>query len=82
MRARLRSCAASAWAPSTSEACVSALFVLNACGDALERHAGEWPPGFFDLPETEGDRAALIEAAAELERDVAAKRMNRGSVIL
>ena len=57
-------------------------FVLKACGDALARHAGEWPRGFFDSPEAPGDREILFEATRALEKDVVEMRMNRGSEIL
>ena len=57
-------------------------FVLKACGAALELYAGEWPQGFFNSPETAGDRTILIEATRELEKDILARRMNRGLVVL
>ncbi len=57
-------------------------FVIKACGDALARQAGEWPAGFFDAVHGAEDEELLTEATRELERDVLARRMNRGAAAL
>ena len=57
-------------------------FVLQACGEALARQAGEWPAGFFDSSNTKEDEKLLAEATKELEKSVLARRMNRGAVAL
>jgi predicted transcriptional regulator len=57
-------------------------FVIQACGEALARQAGEWPAGFFDAQEDEEELELLVEATRDLERDVFARRMNRGAVAL
>jgi len=57
-------------------------FVLQACGEALARQAGEWPAGFFDSPHRKEDETLLAEATRELEKGVLARRMNRGAVAL
>lgn len=57
-------------------------FVLHACTDALARHAGDWPEGFFDRRLSEPDRRLLERATRELERDVRSLRRNRGAVSL
>ena len=57
-------------------------FVLQACGEALARQAGEWPAGFFDTSNSKEDEELLAEATRELEEGVLAQRMNRGAVAL
>ena len=57
-------------------------FVLQACGEALARQAGEWPAGFFDPPHSKEDRTLLVESTQELEQFVLTRRMNRGAVAL
>jgi hypothetical protein len=57
-------------------------FVLQACGEALARQAGEWPAGFFDTSNSKEDEKLLAEATRELEKGVLAQRMNRGALAL
>jgi metal-responsive CopG/Arc/MetJ family transcriptional regulator len=57
-------------------------FVLQACGEALARRAGEWPAGFFDSAYSDEDKNLLEQATRELEKEVLARRMNRGAVAL
>ena len=57
-------------------------FVLQACGDALAKQDGVWPQGFFDSLSGSEERSLLEEATRELEREVLARRMNRGAVAL
>jgi hypothetical protein len=57
-------------------------FVLQACGEALARQAGEWPEGFFVSLQSTEDQKILAQATRELEKDVLAHRMNRGMMAL
>ena len=57
-------------------------FVLQACRDALDRKAGEWPRDFFVPPADPDDARLLAEAGKELEAAVLAHRRNRGTVAL
>jgi metal-responsive CopG/Arc/MetJ family transcriptional regulator len=55
-------------------------FVIKACEEALARQAGEWPEGFFNPLDDHEERKLLAEATRDLEREVLARRMNRGAV--
>jgi hypothetical protein len=57
-------------------------FVLRACMDALKRHEGDWPEGFFSRPGDPENQRLLAEATMELEREVLSRRRNRGAVAL
>ncbi|MGO9309167.1 MAG: hypothetical protein ACLQDL_09105 [Spirochaetia bacterium] len=57
-------------------------FVLQACGEALARQAGEWPPGFFESSLSASDDRLLAKATRELEADVLKRRANRRAVAL
>jgi len=57
-------------------------FVLQACREALEREAGDWPEGFFDAALEQADAQLLVEASLELDREVRSQRRNRGAVAL
>jgi hypothetical protein len=57
-------------------------FVLQACGEALAREAGAWPQDFFEPSLDPDDENVLAQATRELEREVRARRTNRGAVAL
>lgn len=57
-------------------------YIVEACREALAREAGEWPEGMFDPPWSEEDRWLVQEAAEELDREVRARRTNRGAIAL
>jgi hypothetical protein len=57
-------------------------FVIAACVDALGRHAGQWPEGFFDTGLSPEDEHLLRAATAEIERAITSQRRNRGAVAL
>ena len=56
-------------------------FVIAALREALAHSGGDWPEGFFSN-RTSADQQLLDEASADLERNVLARRANRGAVAL
>ncbi len=57
-------------------------YFLKACEAALEKEAGEWPEGFFDLDLSREDLQILRESSREVEKSIFASRINRGTPVL
>lgn len=55
-------------------------FIIQACEQALENTAGQWPEGFFDIEYNEDDLALLREGVQEMEDAIVSKRKNRGNL--
>lgn len=52
-------------------------FIVQACKQALQDRAGEWPPDFFESDLDEEELRQLQEAGERLEADILAMRRNR-----
>ncbi len=57
-------------------------FVLEACKEALQRDAGEWPEGFFRQSLSHEEKDLLLEAVSEMEIAISQNRRNRGTPLL
>jgi hypothetical protein len=57
-------------------------FVIQACEEALNSDAGEWPEDLFSPELSVEERTLLEEASAELEQAVLRSRRNRGASLL
>jgi len=54
-------------------------FIIQACEQALDSSAGQWPDGFFDTEFNEDDLELLREGVQEMEDAIINKRKNRGA---
>lgn len=54
-------------------------FIIQACEQALDNSAGQWPEGFFKTEFNEEDLELLNESVQEMEDAIISKRKNRGS---
>jgi metal-responsive CopG/Arc/MetJ family transcriptional regulator len=57
-------------------------YILDACRDALARHQGEWPEGFFEENVSREDAILLNEATRAMEQTISEGRRSRGAVAL
>ena len=57
-------------------------FIIQACEEALNNIAGEWPEGFFDTDLSEEDFKILSEGVLEMEKAIIDKRKNRKDTAL
>ena len=55
-------------------------FIIQACEQALNISAGQWPEGFFDAEYSEDDLELLKEGVQEMEDAIISMRKNRGSI--
>ena len=57
-------------------------FIIQACEQALNNSAGQWPENFFEPELNEDDLQLLREGVKEMEDVILTKRRNRTSVDL
>jgi len=55
-------------------------FITEACREALENSAGQWPIDFFDSDLTDSQLSLLREGAAEMDSAIFRLRRNRPGV--
>ena len=57
-------------------------FIIQACEQALNNSAGQWPEGFFENELNGGDLRLLKEGVQEMEKAIMSMRKNRGNIEL
>lgn len=55
-------------------------FIVQACEEALNSYAGQWPEGFFEYEDHEEDLSLLKEGVLEMEEAIISMRKNRRNV--
>lgn len=55
-------------------------FIVQACEQALNSNAGQWPEGFFEPKLDEEDLRLLREGVLEMEEAIISMRKNRSNV--
>ncbi len=57
-------------------------FIIQACEQAVNSSAGQWPEGFFESDLNEEDLNLLRESVLEMEKAIISRRRNRRHVDL
>ena len=57
-------------------------FIMQACEQALNNIASEWPDGFFNSDLNEGDLQLLKEGVQEMEDAIIQRRKHRKNIPL
>jgi len=57
-------------------------FIIEACENALNNEAGQWPEGFFEKRLKKNDFAILHKAVMEMEEAIISRRRSRQRVDL
>ncbi len=55
-------------------------FIIQACEEALQNHAGRWPEDFFEPDLSASNLRLLKEGVAEMEESIMRMRKNRTDI--